>query len=980
METDLPALSRNLTGTSAGDKFLDCEGHGGLNPNRMPYIRLIPKVTAVAGEQLKLKCPVAGYPIEEIHWERSGSELPNGLRQKVLPDGTLIIEPVQKKEDSGVYTCWARNKQGHSARRSGEVNVIVTGDGEDGGEILLGGLAKFTRYHIVIQAYNEVGAGPLSDPVTAQTMEDGYKLTYEPVPDDRWRGNDEMETRKTTALTTVITGLRKFTNYSLQVLAFTKVGDGVLTVPHYCQTEEDEVLIRMFLDVCIDVLMDIVVIQDNVLYGIKFRISTDIKVVVATPQSLKVSWLAPLEPNGIVTKYNLYRRAPDGRQEAENGRQIISSHNTVFEVKNVQQHLEYQFWVTASTRIGEGQSSKVVTQVITSRIPARIISFGGLVVRPWRTTVSFSCESVGSPRREWLRSDQILKGGANHNQQLLDTGELILSSLQITDAGNYTCKVDNGHGTDRITYNLVVQVPPSAPLLYVTSATSSSILLHWKPGNNGGAAISGFHLNYRKEHGDLDEVHLSRHATSFELKGLSCGSTYHLYLTAHNKIGPSPPSHPLQARTQGHPPGVPPALSFISPNSTSVTLRLHVWPDNGCPILYFVLQYRKATDSQWTLVSNALKPQRRTSITGLTTATKYVVKLEAHNVAGFSTEEFSFMTLTKDGDVPPPDLIRQGNDDKPFYSDWKVLIPFIIVVGLAKVLLIGIAVCIRRRRKENAREHLDNQQNAEAQRERYYATIHKVALQAGEKIPETSEDISPYATFQLSEPSTLPQNTMLHSFMYHEHPVTEGCASPPPSSSVQRNSPYYNIKQTKKRTESPYYNIQKFQSTKGHGRRRANRKDIDSDESESDQEALTSSRTESSNQLDMKHKAPAFTYHGTAQSSTSSDLSPMSEQKSLPRRNRNSLYRFGAQGRSGSQRHILSHLSVAETVFSESATTTPPGQGGGQIELSEAECDIDTLKKLKLGLRSSLWARPQAGGQQGGGGGQQPPSDYSIAV
>jgi hypothetical protein len=37
----------------------------------LPYIRLIPKVTAVAGEALHLKCPVAGYPIEEIHWERS---------------------------------------------------------------------------------------------------------------------------------------------------------------------------------------------------------------------------------------------------------------------------------------------------------------------------------------------------------------------------------------------------------------------------------------------------------------------------------------------------------------------------------------------------------------------------------------------------------------------------------------------------------------------------------------------------------------------------------------------------------------------------------------------------------------------------------------------------------------------------------------------------------------------------------------------
>ncbi|XP_057660096.1 cell adhesion molecule Dscam2 isoform X2 [Diorhabda carinulata] len=856
---------------------------------------------------------------------------------------------------------------GYRTASMGSYNFTsINGDGEDGGEILLSGLQKYTRYTIVVQAFNEVGAGPLSEPVTAQTMEDvpsmapedvrcaaltsqslqvswqppptehcngllqGYKLTYEPVLDDTWRGNDEMETRKTTALTTVITGLRKFTNYSLQVLAFTKVGDGVLTTPSYCHTEEDVP-----------------------------GPPADLKVVVSSPQSLKVSWLPPTEPNGVLTKFNLYRRSMDGRTEVDNARQTISSQNTIFEVKSVQSHIEYQFWVTASTRIGEGQSSKVVSQVATPRVPARIISFGGLIVRPWRSSVSFNCEAVGLPRREWLRNDQILKGGANHNIQLLDTGELILSKLQMGDGGNYTCHVDNGQGTDRIIYHLIVQIPPMAPLLYVTSATSSSVLLHWKAGSNGGAPISGFTLNYKKEHGDIEEVHLSRHATSYELKSLSCGTTYHLYLIAHNKIGSSPASHPLQARTQGHPPGVPALASFISPNSTSVVLRLHVWPDNGCPILYFILQYKKATDTQWTLVSNALKPQRRTSITGLTPATQYVVKLEAHNVAGFATEEFYFMTLTKDGDVPPPDLMKQGDDDYPFYSDLKVIIPLVILLIAIIISAIGALLCMKRRyvsgHHDAAKEQLDNQQNAEAQRERYYATIHKVSLQAGEKIPETSEDISPYATFQLSEPSTLPQNTMLHSFMYHEHPITEGCASPPPAtSSVQRNS--------------PYYNIQKFQSTKGHGRRRANRKtDVDSDDSESDQDQLTSSRTESSNQLDMKHKH-SFLYHG-AQSSTSSDISPMSDQKSLPRRNRN---RWLAQGgRSNSHRQMLSHLSVAETPFTERQPTdqsTPD-----RPELSEAECDIDTLKKLKLGLRSTLWSRPTAGGN-----GQ--PTDYSIAV
>lgn len=69
---------------------------------------------------------------------------------------------------------------------------------------------------------------------------------------------------------------------------------------------------------------------------------------------------------------------------------------------------------------------------------------------------------------------------------------------------------------------------------------------------------------------------------------------------------------------------------------------------------------------------------------------------------------------------------------------------------------------------------------------------------------ETSEDISPYATFQLSEASTLaqphhtgPTNTLLHSFMYHERALQEGCASPAPPAVLRKphksSSPYYNV-------------------------------------------------------------------------------------------------------------------------------------------------------------------------------------------
>jgi Down syndrome cell adhesion molecule-like protein 1 len=214
------------------------------------------------------------------------------------------------------------------------------------------------------------------------------------------------------------------------------------------------------------------------------------------------------------------------------------------------QHVEYQFWITASTRVGEGKSSKVVSLSTSNRVPARIISFGMTVVRPWKSTVQFACMTVGQPRREWFKNELAINN--YFNGQILESGELSLYNIQSSDSGNYTCQVENGVGTDRIVYNMIVQLPPSQPMLYVTSATSTSILMHWKNTGNGNAPITAYTLHYKKSNGNLEELNLSKHANSYELKKLICGSTYNIYLTAHNKIGSSSPSTTLHVRTQGN--------------------------------------------------------------------------------------------------------------------------------------------------------------------------------------------------------------------------------------------------------------------------------------------------------------------------------------------------------------------------------------------------------------------------------------------
>lgn len=307
----------------------------------------------------------------------------------------------------------------------------------------------------------------------------------------------------------------------------------------------------------------------------------------------------------MITRYNLYSRVVNGHDELNHEMKNLPSQQFQFESKGLQAHMEYQFWVTASTRVGEGKSSRVVSQIPSAHVPTRMISFGGPIIIPWRLEVTLPCKAVGipPPTRVWLKGDTPIVHGVSHNVQIQDT-EMSITNLQMSDSGNYSCKVDNGIGSDRVIHQLIVQVPPAAPVLYVTSATSSSILMHWKTVNNGNAAIIEYTLHYRRTHGNIEELSLSRHASSHELKGLLCGNPYHIYLTSHNKIGSSPPSTTILVRTQGQAPGVPTGHQLISPNSSSVTIRLHAWPDNGCPILFFVLQYRSIThdgDNQWTL-------------------------------------------------------------------------------------------------------------------------------------------------------------------------------------------------------------------------------------------------------------------------------------------------------------------------------------------------------------------------------------------
>lgn len=610
----------------------------------------------------------------------------------------------------------------------------------------------------------------------------GYKISFEPMADDNTNDNDDIENRKTTALTTVLTSLRKFSNYSIQVLAYTRMGDGVMSQPIFCHTEEDGKWSRC--SVC--------TISHYVSTFTAPEAPADIKVVVSSSNSLYISWIEPKEPNGVITKYNLYTRQVNGREELNNDKRNLPSQQTHYEAKGLQPHQEYQFWVTASTRVGEGKSSRVASQITSSRVAARIISFGGPIIRPWKLSTSLYCLAVGQPRREWYKNDISLKSIAFYSGQVLDSGELIISNLQIADSGNYSCQVDNGIGTDRLTYNLMVQVPPSPPVLYVTSATSSSILMHWKNTGNGNAPITAYTLHYKRAHGNIEEMHLSRHASSHELKDLKCGSTYNIYLTSHNKIGPSLASTTLHVRTQGEKAKVWKSrqLKLFRTQVKHRVCRSHFswfrqtplqfcfgWTIGlttdapFCTLLFNTERYRTRVKTRghwcrmlWNLSDASRLPAwglrcfinwkwKLTTLPAPRTLISRLSRWQKTEVGVYcSPLHWGFAEISISTDPPPAGMENRINRNK-FFLNEKIIITAIITVTIVICSSALMIICLKLRkcmdcpsfaptvthiltgqRKQHRKEINENLKKAEIQRDRYYATIHKVALH-GDKIP-----------------------------------------------------------------------------------------------------------------------------------------------------------------------------------------------------------------------------------------------------
>uniref|UniRef100_A0A8C8D0G2 Sidekick cell adhesion molecule 2a n=1 Tax=Oncorhynchus tshawytscha TaxID=74940 RepID=A0A8C8D0G2_ONCTS len=241
-------------------------------------------------------------------------------------------------------------------------------------EFTIEDLEEWTEYEVRVQAINGLGSGPWSQPVQGRTRESvpscgptnvsafattsssilvrwgevpqtdrnglilGYKVVYKD------RGSDSVpqywEVEGNTSHSVQLSGLGKYVLYEIQVLAFTRIGDGRSSRPSILERTLDDV--------------------PGPPVGILFpEVRTG---------SVRLIWQPPAQPNGIILAYQITHRRNTSNSNAATV-DVLSPSARQYTASGLKPESVYVFRLTAQTRKGWGEAAEAL--VVTTEKRAR---------------------------------------------------------------------------------------------------------------------------------------------------------------------------------------------------------------------------------------------------------------------------------------------------------------------------------------------------------------------------------------------------------------------------------------------------------------------------------------------------------------------------------------------------------------------------------------------------------------------------------
>uniref|UniRef100_A0AAR2IRT5 Sidekick cell adhesion molecule 2a n=1 Tax=Pygocentrus nattereri TaxID=42514 RepID=A0AAR2IRT5_PYGNA len=541
-------------------------------------------------------------------------------------------------------------------------------------------LEEWTEYEVRVQAVNGIGSGPWSQPVHARTREsvpssgpanvsafattsssvlvrwgevpepdrNGLILGYKAIKKDSDSALHFWTVEGNTSHSVQLTGLDKYVLYEIQVMAFTRIGDGVPSSPPILERTLDDV--------------------PGPPVGILFpEVRTN---------SVRLIWQPPAQPNGIILAYQItYRRNSSNSNSATVD--VLSPSARQYTATGLKPESVYVFRLTAQTRKGWGEAAEALVVTTEKRArpqpPSRpVVPQDDVQARS--VLLSWEPGSDGlSPVRYYtvqykeLPSNNWTVHSASVNHE---ASSYIVDKLKPFTSYQFHVKATNDIGDSEYSeeseaITTLQDAPDKAPtILSVTPHTTTSVLVRWKPPTeeqiNG--ILLGFRVRYRELHYDrlrsftvrtvnnpsanwaeltapysvrnLSESSL----TQYELDNLSKHKRYEIRLSVYNAVGEGPISSPQEVFVGEAVPTAPPQNVAVQ-SSTATQLDVTWDPPpleaqngdiQGYKIYYWEFQLQNETERLRTL----FLPELGVKLKNLTGYTTYMISVAAFNAAG----------------------------------------------------------------------------------------------------------------------------------------------------------------------------------------------------------------------------------------------------------------------------------------------------------------------------------------------------------
>ncbi|XP_064449441.1 protein sidekick-1 isoform X2 [Mirounga angustirostris] len=530
-------------------------------------------------------------------------------------------------------------------------------------EFTIEGLEEWTEYELQMQAFNAIGAGPWSEAVRGRTRESvpsaapenvsaeavsstqilltwasvpeqdqnglilGYKILFrakdlDPEPRSHVvRGNHTQSA--------LLAGLRKFVLYELQVLAFTRIGNGVPSSPLILERTKDDAP------------------------GPPVRlVFPEVRLT-----SVRIVWQPPEEPNGIILGYQIaYRLAsssPNTFTTVEVGATVRQ-----FTATELAPESAYIFRLSAKTRQGWGvplEATVITTEKRERPAPPREL----LVPQAQVTARSLQLRWVpgsdgASPIRYFTVQVRELPGGewqtysssVSHEatacavERLRPFTSYKLRLKATNDIGDSDFSVE----TDAVT--TLQDVPGEPPsFVSVTPHTTSSVLIQWRPPRDESlnGLLQGYRIYYRELESEAASATVSKtlktpSALRAELAGLKKYRRYEVILTAYNIIGESPASAPVEVFVgEAAPAMAPQNIQVTSLTASQLEVTWDPPPpesQNGNIQGYKVYYWEADSQNETEKMKVLFLPETVVKLKNLTSHTQYLVRISAFNAAG----------------------------------------------------------------------------------------------------------------------------------------------------------------------------------------------------------------------------------------------------------------------------------------------------------------------------------------------------------